>query len=1020
MGPKIEKITVKGKIPDLLMLQQRGKLEDLFTLLNTNKDPNSLIESVRSDVSVEGLHSHIIDETVHTQFPEFGGVLKDLVQNAVDAQTIVGSGVIKVINNPGKHIAIVKDTGVGMDPSEVIQNLLIPWETTKDENTELIGTHGIGWFSCLSLSEKVEVVTYKDGRETEVKVWEEDGDWHFDLTTSESKIRERGTKIKLDLKQNNSITPHSIENELIKYCGFVDGGNKIIYYEQCEKGQTEVLINSISTDFNSISKVEIENQGITGEIILRINNEGAESSPIKLTQNGLFVRKLGTYFEDKSFERKISDGLRSNGIEMVIDIPNNLTLTTGRNNVISQDKEVLDAGINDVFKKYIFEVVLDDDSTLDKISNVLEDIIINSLETKIETSFNLELKRTVLKARRKLSEARDNIDKGTYEFKIATYRFARNSINQFSLEPDWFKELGKGVAIVITAPVWISVGIGILTYKATVIFGSVGITAGKGIWEGGKYLYKHRNDTLFTFEDIKHTFKRKKLIETKDFEEEGRTFSFSIELGIPNWMNRIAVKVKELNIDREERQRKRMKKRRAKKMKKRVESLNKEFAEKQFIPVYEKINGKLLPIKVSIEELIQAKLEGKIVEQRWINGTYNREPKIGDIIIFSDAPAYLKKLIKKLEEFDTIKTSREKRLERKEERLIKKDRRRIEREIDRKDRKREKEIRKQERKEKMEELRQMLKTIPKSIKNSIVGLPSAIINLIKKQIKLINYKRKTRKYLNMDEEEIKRIKLFDKKKEPVFISFLKNCLEGLRYIVDVFRPTNLTDKQKARYLKSYGVNFTLEELKENLKDEKGELEYIKTAEIIRKLANEVGRLLGYDKIDLNFTTSKYKIKGMTFRYRYLKNKEGILELNFMNFIKDYFDERLAIAYGKEEFYQKILNKLIYLIVETNTNKMYFNKKSGRKKKSMSKQEIALIKTEILMELAQKIEEEKIDIAHFKAIVKEEQGILNDSINGVKPLNPFYIVQKIKYVQAQEGFGELENLEEVEKDDSKMF
>lgn len=168
--------------------------------------------------------------------------LRELVANAVDAsQKLKGlvsigemtddAGVLEIeiaIDADAKTLTI-SDRGIGMTDEEVrkyINQIALSSaqefvEKFKNENTNIIGKFGLGFYSAFMVADKVEVVTksYKPGSQA-VK-WACDGSPEYSLDATEKK--ERGTEVILYINEESKefLENSRIQALLEKYCKFL-------------------------------------------------------------------------------------------------------------------------------------------------------------------------------------------------------------------------------------------------------------------------------------------------------------------------------------------------------------------------------------------------------------------------------------------------------------------------------------------------------------------------------------------------------------------------------------------------------------------------------------------------------------------------------------------------------------------------------------------------------------------------------------------------------------------------------
>ncbi len=169
--------------------------------------------------------------------------IRELVSNAVDAtqkiKTLSSVGEAKgelgelridVIIDKEKGTLTIADKGVGMTAEEVdkyinqvafsgAEEFLDKYKGQNENN--IIGHFGLGFYSSFMVSEKVEIITksYKDGA-TAVR-WECDGSPEYVLEETEK--AERGTSIIMYLNEESKefLEPSRISTVLEKFCKFL-------------------------------------------------------------------------------------------------------------------------------------------------------------------------------------------------------------------------------------------------------------------------------------------------------------------------------------------------------------------------------------------------------------------------------------------------------------------------------------------------------------------------------------------------------------------------------------------------------------------------------------------------------------------------------------------------------------------------------------------------------------------------------------------------------------------------------
>ena len=169
--------------------------------------------------------------------------LRELISNAVDAtqkiKTLSSIGEAKgdlgelridIKIDADKKTVTISDKGVGMTGEEVdkylnqvafsgAEEFLEKYKGQNENN--IIGHFGLGFYSSFMVSEKVEVITKSFKEDSKAVVWECDGSPEFTLTETEK--TDRGTDIVLYLNEESKefLEPHRIKTVLDKFCRFL-------------------------------------------------------------------------------------------------------------------------------------------------------------------------------------------------------------------------------------------------------------------------------------------------------------------------------------------------------------------------------------------------------------------------------------------------------------------------------------------------------------------------------------------------------------------------------------------------------------------------------------------------------------------------------------------------------------------------------------------------------------------------------------------------------------------------------
>lgn len=173
--------------------------------------------------------------------------LRELISNASDAldklyykdlksdsETNKDDYYIQIIPDKENRTLTIKDTGIGMDEADLIENLgTIAKSGTESfknsvENSDikdLIGQFGVGFYSAFMVADKVAVKTKKYGQDAGY-LWESENADGFEITKTDKE--DNGTEITLFLKENTEdenyddyLDQFRIRNLVNKYSNYI-------------------------------------------------------------------------------------------------------------------------------------------------------------------------------------------------------------------------------------------------------------------------------------------------------------------------------------------------------------------------------------------------------------------------------------------------------------------------------------------------------------------------------------------------------------------------------------------------------------------------------------------------------------------------------------------------------------------------------------------------------------------------------------------------------------------------------
>ncbi len=168
--------------------------------------------------------SQLLNLMIHSLYSNKEIFLRELISNSSDAldklkyltltddkfKDLKFDPQIIIKADEKENILIVSDNGIGMNESDLLENLgtiaksgtksfIEALSKEKKENSDLIGQFGVGFYSAFMVAKKIEVTTKKAG-EKEAYLWVSEGGSDFEI--KEAKKDTQGTEIKLYLRDD--------------------------------------------------------------------------------------------------------------------------------------------------------------------------------------------------------------------------------------------------------------------------------------------------------------------------------------------------------------------------------------------------------------------------------------------------------------------------------------------------------------------------------------------------------------------------------------------------------------------------------------------------------------------------------------------------------------------------------------------------------------------------------------------------------------------------------------------------
>ncbi len=183
----------------------------------------------------------VLNLVIHSLYSNKEIFLRELISNASDAcdklryLALTAPGLldegtdfkIDISTNKKDRSITVADNGIGMNRDELIENLgtiarsgttafLDSLSGDEQKDAALIGQFGVGFYSCFSVAEKVEVVTRKAGDER-AWAWSSDGVGAFTITETERDSQGATVTVYLKKEEKEFIEETRIRNIVKTY-----------------------------------------------------------------------------------------------------------------------------------------------------------------------------------------------------------------------------------------------------------------------------------------------------------------------------------------------------------------------------------------------------------------------------------------------------------------------------------------------------------------------------------------------------------------------------------------------------------------------------------------------------------------------------------------------------------------------------------------------------------------------------------------------------------------------------------
>ena len=352
-------IAVSGRLSDLVLVRLHRRAAE-YAAASDSARPG-VAAACRREATVDDLAERILRRTVYAQASSRLGPLRELVQNAIDASPRGGRVDVRSgAAAPGGHFELtVSDRGKGMSRAELLEDLLVPFRSGKQDDPETIGEHGIGFLSALEIAPRLEVVTATIAAAHRLGV-EPIGagppypDFAFTLESLDARRRPAtGTSVRLLL--DRPISAVALAEEVSAVAGLVDPVVARIFVD----GEP---INTLRSRLRRVARVPIGEGGAFGELELLAGRGDGIAPRFVVTHKGLLVIPHLEPFgaPELSLHGDILRAVTSAGYGLVVDLPLAVPLTKGRSAVAALAAPAVADAIIAAFERFVLEDALYD------------------------------------------------------------------------------------------------------------------------------------------------------------------------------------------------------------------------------------------------------------------------------------------------------------------------------------------------------------------------------------------------------------------------------------------------------------------------------------------------------------------------------------------------------------------------------------------------------------------------------------------------------------------------------------
>jgi hypothetical protein len=375
--------TAAGLLSELVLVRLHGRAAEYLAADGAARP--AIIAACRSEATVGDLPERILSRTIYAQAASRSGPIRELIQNALDASSrgaridvrSAGAGT----GAPGDVEISISDGGHGMTGIELLEDLIVPFRTRKEGDSEAIGEHGIGFLGALEIAPRLEVTTSTRTEAHRLRIRPVGArPPHVDFAWTLAPLDPppggaTGTTVRLTLER--PIDRAALTAEIRTVAGFVDPARARIHVNG-------VLVNEARTRLRRVASAPIGDDGTLGCLELYTGRGDGIPPRLLLTQRGLLVSDRADAFPgaERSLHRELARAIAAAGYGIIVDLPPCVPLNKGRSSASGFAAQKVEDALALAFERFILEDALHDRELLrgvdHRLASVLDRLVLSA------------------------------------------------------------------------------------------------------------------------------------------------------------------------------------------------------------------------------------------------------------------------------------------------------------------------------------------------------------------------------------------------------------------------------------------------------------------------------------------------------------------------------------------------------------------------------------------------------------------------------------------------------------------